>query len=77
MRAKEKETTRVVSPSLTVRFEGRDYSVRAIPNIKPGEMVIVKPHSEGARSGVCVDKYDRRHGFWSVFPAPVVERRAQ
>ena len=77
MRAKEKETTRVVSPSLTVRFEGRDYSVRAIPNIKPGEMVIVKPHSEGARSGVCVDKYDDDENCWRVFPAPAVEGRLQ
>ena len=75
MRAKEKETTRVVSDSLTVRDCNRDYSVRAIPNVKAGEMVIVRFMADGGERGVCVDKYDDDDNCWRVFPAPAVEGR--
>ena len=71
MRAKEKESTRRVSERLTVRVCNRDYSVRAIPNVKPGEMLIVRRHRDGERSGVAVEKYDEHHGRWRVFPAPL------
>lgn len=74
MREKEKESTRVVSDSLTVRVCNRDYSVRAIPNVKAGERVVVRFMKDGAESGVCVDKYDDDENCWRVFPAPVVER---
>ena len=71
MRAKEKESTRRISAHLTVRFEGRDYSVRAIPKVMPGEMLIVMHHREGESSGVAVEKYDEFERVWQVFPAPL------